>query len=129
MSDRRAPVALYDANVLYPSFLRDVLMRLAVADLVRARWTDAIHDEWGRHLLENRPDIPATAVARIRALMEHALPDARVTGYEPWLDRVALPDPDDRHVLAAAVQARAQYIVTLNQSDFPASALAPRTET
>ncbi len=57
--------------------------------------------------------------------MERALPAPRVTGYEPLIEGVALPDPHDRHVLAPAVHAGARYIVTLNQADFPAPALAP----
>ncbi|MGM9319623.1 hypothetical protein [Deinococcus aquaticus] len=68
--------ALYDANVLYPSLLRNLLMHLAVSGLVAARWTDAIHDEWGRNLLLNRPDLGAPRVQWIRALMKQAVPDA-----------------------------------------------------
>ena len=48
---------IYDANVLYPAPLRDFLMRLALTDLFRARWTEEIHDEWIRNLLEARPDL------------------------------------------------------------------------
>lgn len=65
--------ALYDANVLYPSLLRNLLMHLAVSGLVAARWTDAIHDEWSRNLLLNRPDLGAPRVQRIRALMHWGL--------------------------------------------------------
>ena len=42
---------IYDANVLYPAPLRDFLMRLALTDLFRARWTEEIHDEWIRNLI------------------------------------------------------------------------------
>lgn len=117
--------ALYDANVLYPSLLRNLLMHLAVSGLVAARWTDAIHDEWGRNLLLNRPDLGAPRVQRIRDLMEQAVPDARVTGYESLIAGLSLPDPDDRHVLAAAIHAEADVIVTLNLKDFPQEHLDP----
>ncbi len=49
--------ALYDACVLYPAPLRDLLMQLALTDLFRARWTNKIHDEWIRNLLKNRLDL------------------------------------------------------------------------
>ncbi|MCD0160471.1 PIN domain-containing protein [Deinococcus sp. 6YEL10] len=117
--------ALYDANVLYPSLLRNLLMHLAVSGLVAARWTDAIHDEWGRNLLLNRPDLGAPRVQRIRALMDQAVPDAQVTGYEALIESLSLPDPDDRHVLAAAIHAQADVIVTLNLKDFPREPLEP----
>lgn len=48
-----------------------------------------------------------------------------VTGYEPLIEAITLPDPDDRHVLAAAVKAHAEVLVTFNGKDFPAEALAP----
>lgn len=117
-------VAIYDACVLYPAPLRDLLLRLALTDQVRARWTDRIHEEWMAAIRRQRPDLPATALQRTRALMERAVPEARVTGYEALIDPLALPDPDDRHVLAAAIHARADTIVTFNLKDFPAAVLA-----
>jgi hypothetical protein len=79
-------VVLYDANVLYPGTLRDLL-------------------------------------DRTRTLMVKAVRDCLVHGYEPLIPVLELPDPDDRHVLAAAIRARAQVIVTDNLRDFPAEAL------
>lgn len=76
------PVALYDANVLYPAQLRDFLMRLAVHGVVRAQWTKAIHDEWMRNVHANFPDIAWGALERTQRLMDEALPDALVEGYE-----------------------------------------------
>jgi hypothetical protein len=69
-------LAVYDACVLYPAPLRDLLLHLACVGLVRPRWTDAIHDEWIRNLLANRPDLARSQLDRIRALMERAVPDA-----------------------------------------------------
>ena len=120
-----APVVVYDACVLYPAPLRDLLMHLAWARLVRARWTEAIHDEWIRNLLADRPDLSRGQLDRTRALMERAVPEASVTGYEPRIPALALPDPDDRHVLAAALEAGAEAIVTFNLADFPRAALEP----
>jgi hypothetical protein len=116
-------VALYDACVLYPAQLRDLLLRVAMSDLFKARWTDRIHDEWIRSLSNDRPDIPLTRLARTRELMNAAVPDCLVTGYEPMIEQVRLPDADDRHVLAAAIRAQAGVIVTLNVRDFPAEVI------
>ncbi|MFC4565239.1 PIN domain-containing protein [Nocardiopsis mangrovi] len=117
-------VVLYDANVLYPSTLRDLLIRIAQSGLVQAKWTHRILDEVFGNLQRNRPDLSGTSLARTRELMVSAVRDCLVTGYEPLIDAVRLPDPDDGHVLAAAIRANAQVIVTSNLRDFPASALA-----
>lgn len=119
------PVVVLDANVLYPAQLRDLLMRLAVEGLIRVHWTNEIHEEWTRAVLERHPDIAPEQLARTRALMEQALPAARVTGYRRGLSQVILPDPDDRHVVAAALKAGASAIVTFNVRDFPAEVLVP----
>ena len=110
---------LYDACVLYPAPLRDLLMHLAVTDLYRAKWTNAIHDEWTRNVLKDRPDLKPEQLQRTRDLMNAHVRDCLVTGYETLIDAVTLPDPDDRHVLAAAIRAGAGLIVTFNLKDFP----------
>ncbi|MCL2455547.1 MAG: PIN domain-containing protein [Micrococcales bacterium] len=118
-------VVVYDANVLYPSTLRDVLIRVGLARLVQPKWTEQILDETFRNLRTNRPDLDAAQLERTRTLMNVALRDVMVTGYERRIDTLSLPDPDDRHVLAAAIQAEAELIVTKNLRDFPAEALLP----
>ncbi|MFK5736599.1 PIN domain-containing protein [Pseudomonas urmiensis] len=55
--------------------------------------------------------------------MEAAIPDALVKGHEQLLDSIELPDPDDAHVLAAAIRSSAEIIVTFNLKDFPSSTL------
>ncbi len=117
--------ALYDANVLHPAGLRDLLIRLGQTGLFRARWTEEVLDEMVRSILRRRPDLNEQRLARTRELMCDAVPDCLVTGYEPLVDGLTLPDPDDRHVLAAAIRCSAQVIVTSNLSDFPQSALEP----
>ena len=117
-------VVLYDANVLYPSTLRDLLIRVAQAGLVQAKWTDQILDEVFDNLATNRPDLDPQRLARTRDLMNGAVRDCLVTGYEPLIEAIDLPDPGDRHVLAAAIKARAQVIVTHNLKDFPSTVLA-----
>jgi len=114
---------LYDANVLYPNTLRDLLIRIAQSGMVQAKWTNAILDEMVEALRRNRPDVPAGKLERLRGLMNKAVRDCLVTDYEPLLEGLKLPDPDDRHVLAAAIKAGAQVIVTRNLKDFPESTL------
>lgn len=116
-------VVLYDANVLYPSTLRDLLIRLAQAGLVQAKWTDQILDEAFGNLTANRPDLDPHKLVRTRDLMNKAVRDCLVTGYAPLIEGIDLPDADDRHVLAAAIKARAQVIVTNNVKDFPPAVL------
>lgn len=112
---------LYDANVLHPPGLRDLLIRLGQTGLFRACWTEQILDEMIRSIRRRRPDLEAQRLARTRELMCEAISDCLVTGYEALIDGLALPDPDDRHVLAAALRCSAQVVVTSNLSDFPAS--------
>jgi predicted nucleic acid-binding protein len=114
---------IYDANVLYPNTLRDLLIRIAQSSTVQAKWTNAILDEMAAALRRNRPDIPAARLDRLCELMNSAVRDCLVLGYEPLIEGLKLPDPDDRHVLAAAIKAGAQVIVTRNLKDFPASDL------
>ena len=115
-------VVLLDANVLYPATLRDFLVTLGTTGLYSAKWTNQIHDEWTRNLLKKRPELEP-ALVRTRELMDSAVPDCLVTGYEPLIEGLTLPDPDDRHILAAAIRCSAQVIVTHNLKDFPADIL------
>ena len=117
--------AFYDADVLYGSQLRNFLMHLAMTGLFRARWSEGVHGEWMTRLLENRPDLKREQLERTRMLMDKHVEDALVTGYEDLIEGLHLPDPDDRHVLAAAIRGRADVIVTRNLKDFPDDALEP----
>ena len=116
--------ALYDACVLYPAPLRDFLMHLALTDLFAARWTDRIHEEWIRALLAKRPDLTREQLERTRELMNAHVRDCLVTEYETIIESLELPDPDDRHVLAAAMHSGSTVIVTYNVNDFPSEYLA-----
>jgi len=116
---------VYDACVLYPAPLRDLLMHLALSDVYRARWSDMIHEEWTRNVLIDRPDLTKEQLNRTRQLMNAHVRDSLVTGFEYLVDSIYLPDPDDRHVAAAAIHSGASLIVTFNLKDFPAQALEP----
>lgn len=117
-------VVLYDACVLYPAPLRDLLLRIANTGVVRARWSGQILDECFRSIRDQRPDLAPQALDRTRALMNDAVPDCIVTGYEHLIDGLDMPDLNDRHVLAAAIRSNAQAIVTFNLKDFPDHVLA-----
>ncbi len=118
-------VAVLDACVLYPPSLRDLFMRLASALVYQPRWTEDIHKEWMRNVLKNRPQLTRAQLEHTRRLMDGISDESLVTDYEARISTLTLPDPDDRHVLAAALTAEAAVIVTFNLSDFPKSALAP----
>ena len=121
LADRR--VALLDANVLFPFRKRDILLRFHHAGLFRARWTERILDEWTLNLLEQKPHLERSVRSQRQAIREH-FAEALVTGYEPLIGTLDLPDADDRHVLAAAIRCDAQFVVTDNLADFPAVILA-----
>jgi predicted nucleic acid-binding protein len=117
------PVVLLDACVLYPAPLRDLLMWSATTGVLSARWSAEILGEWVENLLVNRPDLKRERLERTCAEMNRAVPDAQVSGYEPLVPTLSLPDPDDRHVLAAAITGGAEVVLTLNLKDFPGDRL------
>ncbi len=116
--------AVLDANTLYPAPLRDLLLSLCIGGLYQARWTNRINEEWVRSLARNRPELAPQLVALVE-LMNQSVPDCLIENFEPLISGLVLPDPDDRHVLAAAIAGHADAIVTFNLKDFPASALHP----
>ena len=97
-----ALTAFLDASVLYPASVRNLLMRLALAGLFRAKWSAEVHQEWIGALLRDRPDLSPQRLARTRELMDAHVPDALVAGYESLTEAITLPDPNDRHVVAAS---------------------------
>jgi predicted nucleic acid-binding protein len=115
--------ALLDSNVIYPAPTRDILVQLAVMDLYRAKWTADIHREWIEALLRNEHRDRAV-LEKTRDLMDSHTRDCLVTGYERLIPALELPDPNDRHVLAAAIRGRCDVIVTKNLKHFPEKTLA-----
>ena len=123
MTSKGSFTALLDANVLYSAAMRDVMMEVALAKLYRPRWTLDIQREWIDALLANKPHLTRDQLERTQALMFKALPTAIITGYEHLIDGLTLPDPNDRHVLAAAIAGQCDVIVTQNLRDFPKEVL------
>jgi predicted nucleic acid-binding protein len=113
--------AVLDACVLFPAALRDTLLRTADAGLYRAHWSGSILDEVRRNLVDQRRTTEQQALRLIDVINEY-FPESAVTGFEALIDGMT-NDPKDRHVLAAALKAGAQVIVTANIKDFPDAAL------
>jgi hypothetical protein len=85
-------IVIYDANVLYPNTLRDPLIRIVQQpQLVQAKWTDEFLDEVLSALRKNRPDITAEKADRLRELMNAAVRDCLVAGYERLIEILDLP--------------------------------------
>jgi predicted nucleic acid-binding protein len=118
--------ALLDACVLYPIALADALMSIAAAGLFCAKWTRRIEQEWTAALENQRPDLKGKLGTR-RDLMREAIPDWEVeeTAWTTLSKSLTLPDPNDTHVLGAAIAAHADCIVTANLRDFPDAMVSP----
>ncbi len=117
------PIVLLDACVLYPAALRDLLMRLAVHEQIVVKWSERIHEEWMTAVLRERPDLTRQQLERTRQLMDLHTGDCLVSGHEWRVESLSLPDENDRHVLAAAIEAEADALVTWNLADFPENRL------
>jgi hypothetical protein len=113
------PIVVLDACVLYPAGLRSLMMWLAVHGLIRPKWTEQIHDEWMRNVLKDRSDLTRKQLERTRRLMDEHGGDCLVFDYEKHIASLTLPDMDDRHVVAAGIEAGADAIITWNIADFP----------
>lgn len=114
---------LIDANVLYPTVMREVVLGCAEAGLFEARWSERIEEEVIRAAARRGAEMELQARGEMAALTLR-FPDAKVRDYEGLERRLWLPDPADIHVIAAAVKASADVILTQNRADFPRSILA-----
>jgi predicted nucleic acid-binding protein len=120
--DPRRRAVVIDTNALYAMPLADTLLRAADRDLYDFLWTADITRELRETML--RQGFPRDAVDRRVTAMQRAFRNTEVTGYEEQIPQLQLPDPDDRHVLAAAIHAEAEVVVTANVKDFPSDILA-----
>jgi predicted nucleic acid-binding protein len=110
-----------DTNALYAMPLADTLLRAAARGVFDFVWIAELMRELRETML--RQGFPAEAIDRRITAMQQAFRDTEVTGHEGLIPQLQLPDPDDRHVLAAAIQAEAREIVTANVKDFPGDIL------
>lgn len=109
--------AVLDTNVIYPVIIRDLLLWLAHYDLYTPKWSEDVVVEWQRVM--ERKDVPKEEAEKRVQKINLAFPDALVENYSGLIDSLDLPDPDDRHILAAAIKINADVIVTNNIKDFP----------
>lgn len=115
--------ALLDASVLFSAAPRDTLLRAAEVALFLPCWSEEVLQEVARNLISDAK-LREDQVQRLLAAVLRRFPHASVAGYEGLIDEVS-NHPKDRHVLAAAICADAQIIVTNNLRHFPAEALRP----
>ncbi len=113
---------LIDACVLYPTVLRELLLRVAARGDFTPLWSEQILEEWARAARRAGPEVEAQARVEI-ALLRDRFPQALVAA--PPRDDLHLPDPDDVHVLSAALEGRAEVLLTRNLKDFPTRTLSP----
>lgn len=106
-----------DTNVIYPLWIRDLLMWFAFYDLYTPKWSSNIFDEWIDVMM--RKGIEHKEALKRAQRMNEAFPDALVLNYQPLIESISLPDLKDRHVLAAAIKTNADLIITNNLKDFP----------
>lgn len=117
--------ALIDANVLVGALNRNILLSLAAEGFFRPRWSKAILDETERGIAKALgANGSAEDARRHREAIESAFPESMITSYEALIQGLALPDENDRHVLAAAIHSKAAVIVTENLRDFPEETLS-----
>jgi predicted nucleic acid-binding protein len=119
------PRVLLDANVLFPTVLREILIGVAAKGGVAPLWSARILEEWARatrRLPPGAEDIARAEIARLRA----DWPGAEVSVPAALVAEITLPDPDDAHVLAAAIAGGAGTLLTFNRVDFPNRLVTPR---
>ena len=114
--------AVLDTNVIYPVYIRDLLLWFAHYELFTPKWSENICLEWESVML--RKEVPPTVISKAKQKINLAFPDAMVQNYKGLIQHLDLPDPKDRHVLAAAIKANAHLIITHNLKDFPDSYLS-----
>ena len=114
---------LLDTCVLYPTVMREMLLGVADAGAFEPLWSAEIEGEWAHTAEKHEAGARAFAEGET-AMLNARWPNARVRYGEGLKARLWLPDPNDIHVLAAAVSGSADAIITLNKKDFPAQILA-----
>lgn len=111
------PIVVVDACVLYPIRICDLFIRLHLEGIFTLRWSREIQNEWTRSLISERPGLEKKIRRRANS-MEHAVDQWEISNYQHLEKGLNLPDSNDRHVLAAAIHAKANFLVTFNTKDF-----------
>ncbi len=117
--------AILDTNIPYSAGTRDILLQLALYELYEPKWSADIRQELMNTYRTKRPDLDIEKLEHLWSEMNYYFPNALITDYEHLIDDADLPDPDDRHVLAAARHSHCDTIITQNLRDFPVEILKP----
>jgi predicted nucleic acid-binding protein len=118
--------AVLDTNVLVGALARNMILSLAEAGLFRPRWSDVtIDQEFERAFVRVVGAGNEALAAKQRGRIVLAFPEGRIVTDPTLVAGLTLPDLDDKHVLAAAIQTKAAVIVTDNLKHFPAENLVP----
>lgn len=129
-----SPIVVIDACVWHSAFVRNVLRHVAIRGLIRPRWTVDIEAEWVRSIRRARHDIPIERLHELRDRLRSEFPEglvrsatlSRAARTERWRGAsTKLPDPDDAHVVLAAISCRANVICTVDRRGFPPLLLRP----
>lgn len=122
MTNLLVPSCVIDTNVLHQLWARDILLWFAYHDILKPIWTDDIIREWSNLMIKK--GVPRSIITKRTEGINDAFPDAKVSGYDVLLEKLHLPDKNDRHILAAAIISKAEYIITYNLKDFPSEVLS-----
>jgi len=110
--------AFLDANVLFPGYLADLLLSIAGPETFLPCWSEEVMNELRRNLL-NRVGVNSSKIEKRIRVMNDSFPTATIYHYDKLESSLTEVNPKDRHVLAAAIAAGANSLVTLNLKDFP----------
>ncbi len=114
---------LLDANVLFPPTLRDVILCLADVGILNPFWTEEIVNEWQGNVKKLLSPLQKKALAIAYNEMTNKYPYALISGYEFLIEQIKLKDENDKHVAAAAIHGKVDFLITFNTKDFPKSLL------
>jgi predicted nucleic acid-binding protein len=111
--------AILDTNLLFSAPVRDFYLNIADLGIYRPKWSSKILEELIKSITSKRKDINVKKIDYVISQMNLAFPDAQIFNYQTLNDNIKLPDKNDHHVLAAAIYAKVDWIVTFNVKDFP----------
>lgn len=117
--------AVLDANLFFSAWITDPLLTFAEEGFYEPIWSERILAEVKEHLPQVWSNASLEDTNRYVSMIQAAFPEAMTKNWQRYEHTVQLPDPDDRHVVAASIEAHADLIVTINIKDFPDTALLP----
>lgn len=114
---------ILDACVMFPYPVADLIMWQSETGMFHPQWSKDITDEAISGILRKYSGVNKKKIQARFDAMEMAVEEPIVKGYESLVNNIKLPDPNDRHVVAAAIKTNAELIITFNLKDFPKTKL------